>query len=364
MQVIWKNINNYINKYPKISLIISLLFLFCVPYISVVNDYILHIFIMIMLYIILALGLNIVVGFTGLLDLGYVGFYGIGAYTTGLLTVKFIGADSFSFLGNFWLLIILSIIHGALWGILLGAPTLRLRGDYFAIVTFGFSELVILIITNEVWLTNGPRGVPGILPPMIGNYMFISKTPFYYLIFILLIIVVYLVSRFQKSYLGRAWFAIREDEIAAESMGINIMKYKIYAFALSASIASLGGAFYARWMTFIGPKMFQFWESVIILCMVVLGGMGSIYGVIAGAFVLTSLGEILREILFRLGLPAESRYLFFGIVMIVIMRYRPEGIWPTQGVKGEMHPDSIKNLEHEEESYFDERDTGAKNKWE
>ncbi|MBI5417147.1 branched-chain amino acid ABC transporter permease [Candidatus Poribacteria bacterium] len=322
----------HVKKKSKLSLLITFIFLLLLPFLPGINDYIMHILILIMLYIVLALGLNIVTGLAGLLDLGYVGFYGIGAYTVGLLTVKFAMADNWlSIFGNFWFLVILAILHGALWGIILGIPTLRLSGDYFAIVTFGFSELVILVITNEVWLTNGPSGVPGILPPSIGNYVFTGKEPFYYLILFFVIIVIYIVHRFQSSYVGRAWVAIREDEIAAESMGINIMKFKIYAFAMSASIGALGGAFYARWMMFIGPKMFQFWESVIILCMIVLGGMGSIAGVIAGAITLTSLGEILREILTRFGLPAESRHLFFGLIMILIMRYRPEGLYPAKG---------------------------------
>ncbi len=333
-----KNIKTFINNNLKSTAFILFLFSLAIPYLPKINDYILHVFILIMLYIVLALGLNVVTGFTGLLNLGYVGFYGIGAYTAGLLTVKYALSQSWtSIFGNFWVVLIIAIINGALWGILLGIPTLKLTGDYFAIVTFGFSELVILIITNEVWLTNGPRGIPGIIPPKIGNYIFIDKKPFYYLILFLLIIVLYLIYRIKYSHIGRAWFAIREDEIAAECMGINIMKYKIYAFALSSAIGGLGGAFYARWMLFIGPKMFQFWESVIILCMIVLGGMGSIRGVIAGAVVLTSLGEILREFLFRFGLPIESRFLFFGVIMIFIMRYRPEGLWPSKSVKGEMH---------------------------
>ncbi|MBI4650963.1 branched-chain amino acid ABC transporter permease [Candidatus Desantisbacteria bacterium] len=350
-------LKQFTDKYNKLLFLLLFVFILAIPFLPGINDYLMHILILIILYIILALGLNIVTGFTGLLNLGYVGFYGIGAYTSGLLTSKFAMLDSWhSLFGNFMVVLIIAVINGALWGIILGAPTLKLTGDYFAIVTFGFSELVILIITNEIWLTNGPMGIPGILPPAIGAYVFIGKKPFYYTILFLLFAVFHLVYYLQKSHIGRAWFAIREDEIAAESMGINIIKYKIYAFALSAAIGAMAGAFFARWMMFIEPKMFQFWESIIILCMIVMGGMGSIKGTIIGAIILTSMGEILREILIQTGLPIESRHLIYGIIMVLIMRFRPEGLWPAGRTKGELKPETAHILEYEEESYFEKRE--------
>ena len=272
------------------------------PFLPFMSDYILHVIILIFVFMILSLGLNIVPGFNGLLDLGYVGFYGIGAYTSGLLTVHF-GL-------SFWVIIPLAFFNGALWGVLLGAPTLRLTGDYFAIVTFGFSELVCLVLTNEIWLTRGPLGLPGIAPPSIDLswlggpvWEFTGELAYYYLAMAMVLMTIFVMWRLQDSRLGRAWFAIRDDEVAAVSCGINLLTYKVIAFAISAAFGAVGGSFYARWVTFLSPDMFKFWESFLVLCMIVLGGMGNIWGVLVGAFVLVSLSEILREFLPLLGLP-------------------------------------------------------------
>jgi len=284
------------------------------------GNYIIRVLTTAMLYMILALGLNIVPGFNGLLDLGFVGFYGIGAYTAGLLTVHYNL--------SFWIIVPLAALNGALWGILLGAPTLRLTGDYFAIVTFGFSELVVMTMKNEIWLTRGPMGLPGISPPSLFGHPLTRDWEFYYLIIFLLVMVVMIVSRLENSRIGRAWFAIRENEIAAQCCGINLIRYKVTAFAISASIGAAGGAFFARWFTFIHPDMFKFWESVLILCLIVLGGLGSVVGTMLGALVLMSLSEILRSVL-----PQElfhARYLFFGALLVVMMRLRPAGILPFE----------------------------------
>jgi branched-chain amino acid transport system permease protein len=305
------------------------------PLLPFVSDYMLHIVILIFLYMILALGLNIVPGFNGLLDLGYVGFYGIGAYTSGLLTIHYHM--------SFWLIMPLAFINGAIWGILLGAPTLRLTGDYFAIVTFGFSELVVLFLTNEIWLTRGPLGLPGIAPPSIDlsifggpKWEFFGETPYYYLALIMVLITTFVMLRIQDSRLGRAWFAIRDDEVAAVSCGINLLNYKVIAFAISAAFGAVGGSFFARWITFLSPDMFKFWESFLILCMIVLGGMGNIWGVMIGAAVLVALSEILRELLSVLGMPVEARFLAFGLIMVLMMRYRPAGILPIPAVAAKM----------------------------
>ncbi|MFO7738748.1 MAG: branched-chain amino acid ABC transporter permease [Desulfatiglandaceae bacterium] len=311
------------------------------PFLPFVTDYILHIVIIVYLYMLLALGLNIVPGFNGLLDLGYVGFYGIGAYTSGLLTVHF-GL-------SYWLIIPLAFINGAIWGILLGAPTLRLTGDYFAIVTFGFSELVVLFLTNEIWLTRGPLGLPGIEPVSLDlslfggpKWEFVGELPYYYLAIVMVAVTVFVMHRIQDSRLGRAWFAIRDDEVAAVSCGISLLTYKVIAFAISAAFGAVGGSFFARWVTFLSPDMFKFWESFLILCMIVLGGMGNIWGVMIGAVVLVSLSEVLRELLPLLGMPVEVRFLAFGLIMVLMMRYRPAGILPIPAVAAQMKAGRVK----------------------
>ncbi|EPR42807.1 ABC-type transporter, integral membrane subunit [Desulfovibrio sp. X2] len=298
------------------------------------GDYILHVLTLIMVYMVLSMGLNVVPGFCGLLDLGFVGFYGIGAYTAGLLTLNY-GM-------SMWLIIPLAALNGAVWGVLLGAPTLRLTGDYFAIVTFGFSELVVLFLTNEIWLTRGPLGLPGIDPVNIDlswlskainpswdwYYEFIGEKPYFYLALVMVVVVYVVMRRIEDSRLGRAWFAIREDPLAAASAGINILNYKVIAFAISAGIGALAGSFFARWTLFLSPDMFKFWESFLVLCMVVLGGLGNINGALIGATILVALGELLRDLLPRLGLPAETRFLAYGLLMILIMRFKPSGFIP------------------------------------
>ncbi len=358
---------NILEKVPGGSR--TLLFLFCLAVLALPlvmvgfgAQYLLRIVTLSMLYMVLALGLNIVPGFTGLLDLGYVGFYGIGAYTAGLLTIHF-GL-------SFWVILPIAALNGALWGIMLGAPTLRLTGDYFAIVTFGFSELVVLVIRNELWLTRGPMGLPGIAPPSVFGHTLRKGWEYYYLILAILLLVVFIVRRIEDSRLGRAWFAIREDEIAAECVGINIINYKIIAFATSASIGGLGGAFFAKWFLFIHPDMFKFWESILILCLIVFGGMGSIKGTMVGAAVLIPLTEVLRSILLKIphllasvGVAVsddlgqnlvQARYLLFGLILVLMMRFRPEGLFPVTRVKAEMHSDEPSTAS-EDESIYDKR---------
>ena len=287
---------------------------------GIAGPYVLRVATLTLVYMVLALGLNVVPGFTGLLDLGYVGFFGLGAYTAGLLTVQY--------QWSLWLVLPLATLHGAFWGMLRGAPTLRLSDDYFAIVTFGFSELIILFIRNELWLTRGPMGVPGIARPDLFGQVLDQPWQAFYLILFFLILVLWVVVRIRSSRLGRAWFAVREDEIAAECIGVNVARYKMIAFALSAAIGALAGAFYARWFRFIHPDMFKFWESILILCLIVFGGMGSITGALLGALILIPLTEVLRIVL-----PAElsnARYLFFGLIIVCMMRWRPAGLLPVQ----------------------------------
>ena len=281
------------------------------------GDTILRTVIEVCLYILLAVGLNIVCGFTGLLDLGYVGFYLVGGYTAGILMTRF-GV-------SYWIVLPIAILNGALWGLLRGVPTLRLTGDYFAIVTFGFAELLFRIVKVEAWLVGDIDGIVNNIPnPKIFGIELNQLWQYYYQIFIFLALVVFVTYRLLHSRVGRAWVAIREDEQAAESMGINVSRYKMLAFAVSAAIGALGGAFLGPFRSGISAATFEFWESIFILCMVVLGGMGSIKGTIIGAAILASLGEILRWIL-----PNQfgnARYLIFGIILVLLMRYRPAGL--------------------------------------
>ncbi len=309
------------SKNPRVLYVALLVLAIILPWIplGLSSNYLLRVLTTALLYMILALGLNIVPGFTGLLDLGYVGFYGIGAYTSGLLAIHY---DL-----SLWVILPLAAANGALWGVLLGAPTLRLTGDYFAIVTFGFSELVVLLLRNELWLTRGPMGLPGIPPPAIFGYSFTHGWQYFYLALFLLLVVL-VVVRLENSRLGRAWFAIREDEIAAQCCGISLIRYKVMAFAASAAIGAMGGAFYAKWFRFIHPDMFKFWESILILCLIVFGGMGSIAGTMLGALILIPLSEILRAVLPQ-GM-FNARYLIYGLLLVLMMRLRPEGLIPFQ----------------------------------
>jgi len=309
-------------KNPRVLFLAILFLALILPWVPLgdSSNYLLRVLTTAVLYMILALGLNIVPGFTGLLDLGYVGFYGIGAYTSGLLAIHY---DL-----SLWVILPLAAANGALWGVLLGAPTLRLTGDYFAIVTFGFSELVVLLIRNELWLTRGPMGLPGISPPAIFGYTLNQGWHYFYLALFLLLVVLAVVVRLENSRLGRAWFAIREDEIAAQCCGISLIRYKVMAFAASAAIGAMGGAFYAKWFRFIHPDMFKFWESILILCLIVFGGMGSISGTMLGALILIPLTEVLRS-----ALPQSmfnARYLIYGLLLVIMMRLRPEGLIPFQ----------------------------------
>jgi len=313
------------------------------PVLPFSDDYVLHVVTLVMVYMVLSMGLNILPGFCGLLDLGYVGFYGIGAYTSGLLTIHY-GM-------SFWTIVPLACLNGALWGVLLGVPTLRLVGDYFAIVTFGFAELVVLFLTNEIWLTRGPLGLPGIDPVSFDfswlnpdwNFELIGEVPYFYLAAAMVAFVWVVMRRMEDSRLGRAWFAIREDTLAAASCGVNILAYKVIAFAISAGIGALAGSFYARWTLFLSPDMFKFWESFLILCMVVLGGLGNIAGALVGAVVLVVLGEGLREVLPILGLAPETRFLAYGLIMVLIMRFKPSGFFPAIATASANNP-LIKDL--------------------
>jgi branched-chain amino acid transport system permease protein len=306
------------------------------------------------LYIFLALGLNIVVGFAGLLDLGYIAFYAVGAYVYALLA-----SPHFNVHWPFWAILPLGAAVAALFGVLLGAPTLKLRGDYLAIVTLGFGEIIRIFLNNldqPVNITNGPRGIARIDPVRIdgvsfgasdtvAGLTFTGPIKYYYLLLVLVIAVIFINVRLQNSRIGRAWEAVREDEIAARAMGINTTNIKLLAFAMGASFGGIAGGMFSAMQTFISPESFVLVESIMVLAMVVLGGMGNIWGVILGALLLSFVPEILRftvEPLQRqlfgrmLVEPEVIRMLIFGFALVLIMVLRPGGLWPSTVRKREL----------------------------
>ncbi len=270
-----------------------------------------------LLYVVLALGLNIVVGLGGLLNLCYIVFYGVGAYTYALLNHHF-GV-------NFWLALPLGGIFAALFGTIIAIPVLRLRGDYLAIVTLAFGEIFRIVMENWNAFSFGPSGIANIPRPSLPGFDFGLKQSTnltYYIILVFVIVTIFVVRRLEDSRLGRSWVAMREDEIASESMGIDIAKAKLAAFALGAFWAGVAGVIFAGKTTFINPASFTMWESIIVLCMVVLGGLGSIPGVIAGALIMTLLPEYLRAF-------SELRMIIFGAVLVLMMVFKPGGIIPA-----------------------------------
>lgn len=267
-----------------------------------------------LIYVTIALGLNIVVGLAGLLDLGYVAFYAVGAYSYALLNYHY-GL-------GFWTVLPIGAGLAALFGIILGFPVLRLRGDYLAIVTLGFGEIIRLVLENWNEFSFGPSGIANIPRPGFFGIDFSLRGATIYIYFLMIgltLFTVFVVNRLQDSRIGRAWVALREDEVACQAMGIDKTKTKLTAFALGATWAGMGGVVFAAKTTFINPASFTIWESINILCIVVLGGMGSIIGVIIGAFVLILLPEYLRAF-------SEYRILLFGAVLVLMMVFRPGGI--------------------------------------
>jgi branched-chain amino acid transport system permease protein len=335
-----------------------------------------------LLYIMLALGLNIVVGFAGLLDLGYIAFFAVGAYITGLFAspqfaalLESIVNYSPSF-GNalvammgpdivqngihlsVWLIVPIAALVAGLCGALLGAPTLKLRGDYLAIVTLGFGEIIRIFMNNlndPINFTNGPQGINGIDPirifsvnlageagsranVVLGGFSMPSVNAYYFLFLLLCIAIVFVTSRLQHSRLGRAWVAIREDEIAAKAMGINTRNVKLLAFSMGASFGGVAGAMFASFQGFVSPESFSLTESIAVLAMVVLGGIGHIPGVVMGGVLLAALPEVLRHVVEPVQMAIfgkvviESevlRQLLYGLALVLIMLNRPAGLWPS-----------------------------------
>ena len=313
---------------------------------------------MALLYVLLALGLNIVVGYAGLLDLGFVAFFAVGAYVFGLLASPHL-TDTFPWIAAMfpnglhtplWAVIPIGAALAGLFGVLLGAPTLKLRGDYLAIVTLGFGEIIRVFMNNldnPVNITNGPKGL-GAIDPMtvmghplsrkldLGFVELSSVTQYYYLFLVLVLVSVLICYRLQTSRIGRAWMAIREDEIAAKAMGINTRNLKLMAFGMGAGFGGVAGVMFASFQGFVSPESFSLMESVMIVAMVVLGGLGHLPGVILGAVLLSALPEVVRYVAGPLQAMTDGRLdaailrqLLIALAMILIMLWRPRGLWPA-----------------------------------
>ena len=287
----------------------------------------------ILVFCVLAMGLNVVVGYTGLLQLGIAAFFGIGAYITGILTVS-----QFPFQWNFWPAMIAATVGSAVAGIILAAPTLRLRGDYLAIVTLGFGEVIRFAIKNLENITNGSRALNPIPAPdavldWSGNYRW-----YYYLALLAAVLVVLLLRSLEDSHIGRAWFAIREDELAASCMGLNAAQVKLSAFALGAALAGLAGSLYAVSLSQTGePSSYTFNRSITVLCFLIIGGMGNLRGAIAGTFILMGYDNILTPMIdgWIQGSGSDIKFstfklVVFGLALILMMRFRPEGFFPSR----------------------------------
>jgi ABC-type branched-subunit amino acid transport system permease subunit len=318
------------------------------------------------IFVLLALGLNVVVGLAGLLDLGYAAFFAIGAYTYAYGASPFAGTHF-----PFWPILLVGAAVAAVFGILLGAPTLRLRGDYLAIVTLGFGEIVPVVFRNADTFTNGTNGIGGMYRPALpvfGTFLGLNPVPYYVTVAVLITVAMITLYRIQDSRLGRAWMAIREDELAAASMGINTITSKLLAFAIGASTAGLGGVLYASKVTIISPDSFGFTVSFTILAMVVLGGMGNVWGVAAGAFVVYEIqSELLKQMngfVQGLNLPAlnlgvitidvsnidflQYQFLLYGLALVGMMLLRPEGLFPNRRRQQELRDTEDSGAANEE----------------
>jgi len=341
---------------------------FILPYLSAIPAYWMNILTKVGIGALLALGLNVVVGFAGLLDLGYVAFFAVGAYAYALLS----GAARYSVLieaqtpeatrlalqikptwhAYFWLYFFVALAIALVAGVILGAPTLRLRGDYLAIVTLGFGEIVRVTANNLHSVLGGPRGVFNLPHPSIGSYTFgLDNNPYYWLLLGIIVIWVFLLRRLNASRVGRAWAAIREDELAAAAMGVPTVRMKLWAFAMGAAVASFGGVVYASKFIFISPDSFRLFggdfASVTILAMVVVGGMGGIAGPIVGAGLLVFLPEVSRTV-------GDARFLVYGLILVIVMLIRPQGLIPSRRRAAELRGGEVR-----ETTVFEAQEHGA-----
>jgi len=310
-----------------IKIILSVIGLMILPFL--LGTYLSEVINNVGIYILMGMGLNIVVGFAGLLDLGYVAFFAIGAYTMAILTTE--GQLGISNL-NFWIALPICVLTAVAAGVILGFPVLRMRGDYLAIVTLGFGEIIRILALSDMLkpFIGGAQGVLQIPKPNLGTLVLKKPEHLYFVILAGVILAIFVSSRLRDSRLGRQWMAMREDEDVAEAMGINLVNTKLLAFAIGAGFSGLSGAIFASKLTSIFPHSFDLLKSIYVLCLIIVGGIGSLPGVVVGALVLIGLPELLREF-------AEYRMLMYGALLIVMMLRRPEGLWPSPIMQRELH---------------------------
>lgn len=309
----------------RIKVLALLAVLFVIPFFADMG--LLQVLVLVAIYAMLGTGLSVMIGLAGLFCLGYIGFYAIGAYTTALLATHF-GM-------SYWIILPISGIMAAVFGLIIGYPALRLRGDYIAVVTLGFGEVIRLVALNWMGLTNGPIGIMNIPRPVIPiiNYDFgYNLNAYYYLIVVMTLLTLFAVIRVANSRVGQAWKAIREDELAAGAMGVNVARFKLLAFTIGAAIAGLAGSFFAVRMAFVSPESFIFLESILLVAIVIIGGSGSFAGVILGAVIFIAVPEFLRDL-------ASWRMLAFGALIPVMVIFRPQGLLGKQWAGSEMKPE-------------------------
>ncbi len=329
-----------------ISVVISLVPILVFLFSGGANEYYLGISVKIGVYLLCALGLNFVIGYTGLLDLGYIAIFGIGAYVSALLSIHGF---------PFWVSATVAIVVALLVRFLIGLPVIRLRGDYLAIATLGFGEITRILINNLDPITNGPRGLPGpgqnIKPIDLGFMTLSSSLEVYIFLLVIITLGIIFSYRIEYSRIGRALIATREDEIASSLIGIKVTKLRLFIFAISAIYGATAGVIYTHYTQFITPKIMSIWDSFLLVAIVVVGGIGSIPGVIIGSMVFYGIPEILRD--FLGSQAAEYRMLVFGIIMLLVIIFRPQGLVTSPRIKLELKSDLPKVTEEERQSMFD-----------
>ncbi len=309
-----------------ILLVVSLVLLLVLP--RILGIFLTNVVAQVGTFVLMALGLNIVVGFAGLLDLGYVAFFAVGAYVTALLT----STGDLGLGVNFWIAMPIGVIAAVLFGIVLGIPVLRLRGDYLAIVTLGFGEIIRVLVRSDLLkpVIGGAQGILDVGRPNFGSFIFVTPQHYYYLILAGCVLALFIAWRLRDGRAGRQWMAVREDEDVAEAVGINLVGTKLLAFAIGAGFAGLAGAIFGSRVGSVFPNSFELLISINVLAIIIVGGVGSLPGVVLGAFVLVGLPELLREFV-------EFRLLIYGVLLIVMMLVRPEGLWPSAVRRRELH---------------------------
>lgn len=322
-------------KAQMAAIVLILAVLLLLPF-TPINRYMLHVVVLCFLYTCLTLSLNLIIGWSGQFSLGHVTFYGMGAYITTLLMMnKGI---------NFFIATFISVIVVAVVSMILCLPTLNLRGDYIAVVTLGFGEVFRLFVTNAVDITRGPMGLPGIPSPTIFGITLYGTQTYYFMALVLMILFIVFMARLNNSGFGLAMLTVKEDDIAALSLGINPVKYKMWAFVIGGGMAALMGSFYAVYLGTIAPSSFVYMESIKMVSMVVLGGMGSVPGSVIGAFLLTALPEALRSF-------SDYRMILYGAAMVIMMIFRPNGIWGIdKRLKNEYRIKAMRGVKHGESS--------------